>query len=167
MPFDERTDRRGFLNTTINGVHHVFRPVTTPMRLCLLVLPGILCLMIEPLRQRPIRKVRPPAICRCKSTRISIRIMRRDSAAFEQLMLRQQRLLAARYDLRDIRSDASMSGGRKAVQQGVRVKLPTGMTWDEAGRDDARRDQARELFPDRLPPAAACPSQDRRARCSP
>ena len=40
-----------------------------------------------------------------------------------------------------------MSRG-KAVQDGVRVKLPAGMTWEKLGGDDARRDpRARTLFP--------------------
>ena len=34
------------------------------------------------------------------------------------------------------------------MQDGVRVKLPPGVTWDEAGRDDARRRSAtKDLFP--------------------
>lgn len=46
------------------------------------------------------------------------------------IMKRQMDLLSERYDLRDQpEEDVMMSGGRKAVQKGVRVKLPTGMTW--------------------------------------
>jgi cytochrome c peroxidase len=58
--------------------------------------------------------------------------------------LRQQVLLAKRYDLSDRPSkDFVMSRG-KPVQEGVRVKLPEGMTWEQlAGLspDDVRRKQ--------------------------
>jgi len=47
------------------------------------------------------------------------------------IMKRQMALLAERYDLSNMPArDVKMSGG-KAVQEGVRVKLPRGMTWQE------------------------------------
>lgn len=45
------------------------------------------------------------------------------------VMERQKKLLMQRYDLSDNPSDVMMSAGRKTVQQGVRVKLPEGVTW--------------------------------------
>ncbi len=42
---------------------------------------------------------------------------------------RQQSLLEKRYDLSDKPSKVTMSRG-KPVQEGVRVKLPEGVTWD-------------------------------------
>ena len=46
-------------------------------------------------------------------------------------MQRQSDLLAERYDLADRPiPGVMMSGGRKAVQGGVRVRLPEGQTWD-------------------------------------
>ncbi|WP_371879595.1 cytochrome B6 [Nannocystis punicea] len=48
----------------------------------------------------------------------------REVADKPRVMSRQRALLEARYDLRDLPSEVMMSGGRKAVQQGVRVKLP-------------------------------------------
>jgi len=47
------------------------------------------------------------------------------------VMQRQKDLLATRYDLSDRSTDnVSMSRG-KAIQTGVRVRLPAGMTWDK------------------------------------
>ena len=48
-----------------------------------------------------------------------------------EVLQRQQELLSQRYDLSDNPiPGVMMSGGRKAVQGGVRVKLPQGVTWD-------------------------------------
>jgi len=41
------------------------------------------------------------------------------------------RLLEERYELADKPSNIQMSGGRKYVQTGVRVRLPGGMTWEK------------------------------------
>src|SRR5260370_2692479 len=54
-----------------------------------------------------------------------------DEAQKPAVMRRQAELLQARYDLSDRPTpDVFMSGKRKAVQGGVRVKLPPGVTWD-------------------------------------
>ncbi|MER9657505.1 cytochrome B6 [Mesorhizobium sp. M0152] len=54
-----------------------------------------------------------------------------DEAQKPAVMERQRNLLEDRYDLADRPiSGVMMSGGRKAVQEGVRVKLPPGETWD-------------------------------------
>ena len=54
-----------------------------------------------------------------------------DEAQKPQVMQRQQSLLEQRYDLsnRPI-ANVMMSGARKPVQGGVRVKLPPGVTWN-------------------------------------
>jgi len=58
-------------------------------------------------------------------------VKKSDMAAKPAVQQRQSRLLADRYDLSDRPiAGVMMSGGRKAVQGGVRVKLPAGMTWD-------------------------------------
>jgi cytochrome c peroxidase len=57
-------------------------------------------------------------------------VMRRMSAAKAGIMAAQKSLLAERYDLGNRPSgDATMFRG-KAVQGGVRAKLPSGVTWD-------------------------------------
>ncbi len=54
-----------------------------------------------------------------------------DEAQKPAVMARQRAMLEARYDLADRpMPGVAMSGGRKAVQAGVRVRLPEGQTWD-------------------------------------
>ncbi len=57
------------------------------------------------------------------------KVMARMQAAKPEVMKRQSDLLAERYDLTDRPAKGvTMSGGKK-IQEGVRVKLPAGMTW--------------------------------------
>jgi cytochrome c peroxidase len=66
-----------------------------------------------------------------------------DEAQKPAVMDRQRGLLEARYDLSDRAvPGAMMSGGRKPVQDGVRVKLPEGETWQ--GLAAMRPDEIRE-----------------------
>jgi cytochrome c peroxidase len=54
-----------------------------------------------------------------------------DEAQKPQVMARQSGLLNQRYDIADRpMPGVMMSGGKKAVQGGIRVKLPAGVTWD-------------------------------------
>src|SRR3954447_22639662 len=54
-----------------------------------------------------------------------------DEAAKPKVMQRQRDVLNQRYDLSDRpQPGVMMSGGRKPVQGGVRVKLPSGVTWE-------------------------------------
>jgi cytochrome c peroxidase len=56
----------------------------------------------------------------------------RDQAAKPDVMQRQRALLVERYDLSNRpAAGVMMSGGSKAVQQDVRVKLSTGVTWEQ------------------------------------
>ncbi len=57
--------------------------------------------------------------------------MARMKAAKPEVMKRQMALLEERYDLSDRPSGLMMSAGRRAVQEGVRVKLPKGVTWQQ------------------------------------
>jgi cytochrome c peroxidase len=59
------------------------------------------------------------------------KVVGRMKAAKPEVMKRQMTLLGERYDLANqSRKDATMARG-KAVQMGVRVKLPSGMTWEK------------------------------------
>jgi len=59
-------------------------------------------------------------------------VMAADKADKSKVMNKQKDLFEERYDLGDKpMPGVKMSGGRKAVQQGVRVKLPKGQTWDK------------------------------------
>src|SRR5439155_5044652 len=72
----------------------------------------------------------------------------RDVAAKPEVMQRQRTLLAVRYDLSDRpAAGVMMAGGRKAVQQGVRVKLPAGLTWEQLAAMSADEMRAKDLFP--------------------
>jgi cytochrome c peroxidase len=71
-----------------------------------------------------------------------------DEAAKPQVMQRQRSLLDLRYDLSDRpAAGIMMSGGRKAVQQGVRVKLPAGVTWEQLAAMSPDEIRAKGLFP--------------------
>src|SRR5260370_610209 len=71
-----------------------------------------------------------------------------DQAAKATVMQRQQALLAERYDLSNRPAPGlMMSGGRKAVQQGVRVKLPAGLTWERLAAMSPDEIREKDLFP--------------------
>src|SRR5437870_8293490 len=71
-----------------------------------------------------------------------------DQAAKPAVMQRQRSLLAERYDLANRRAQAvMMSGGTKAVQQGVRVKLPGGLTWEQLAAMSPDEIREKDLFP--------------------
>jgi len=71
-----------------------------------------------------------------------------DEAQKSQVMQRQETLLSDRYDLSDQPiPSVMMSAGRKAVQEGVRVKLPQGMTWESLARITPEEIRSRGLLP--------------------
>ena len=71
-----------------------------------------------------------------------------DEAAKADVTRRQQSLLNSRYDLSDHPLPAvMMSGGRKAIQGGVRVRLPAGVTWDSLAAMPADEIRSRALLP--------------------
>ncbi|MDD5204359.1 MAG: cytochrome B6 [Desulfobacterales bacterium] len=75
-------------------------------------------------------------------------IMTRMSAAKPEIMQRQSTLLKERYDLSDKPAKGlMMSGGRKAVQEGVRVKLPSGMTWEKLASMSPEAIREKNLWP--------------------
>ena len=75
-------------------------------------------------------------------------IMKKDVAEKPTYMKRQMELLERRYDLSDQPSDVMMSGGRKPIQGGVRVKLPEGMTWEKLAMMPPQKIRQKELFPE-------------------
>ncbi len=71
-----------------------------------------------------------------------------DQAAKPTVMQRQRTLLAERYDLGNRPAQGvMMSGGRKAVQQGVRVKLPGDLTWERLAAISPDEIREKDLFP--------------------
>jgi cytochrome c peroxidase len=71
----------------------------------------------------------------------------RMSAAKDDINKRQKTLLEARYDLSDRPAlGVTMSRG-KPLQQGVRIRLTQGVTWDELARLTPDQIKARDIFP--------------------
>jgi cytochrome c peroxidase len=74
-------------------------------------------------------------------------IHQQDTAEKPNVMNAQETLLATRYDLRNNPSNVQMSGQRKAVQQGVRVKLHGGATWQSLAGMTPEQIKGQNLFP--------------------
>lgn len=75
------------------------------------------------------------------------KMMARMEAAKAEVMERQAGLLAERYDLSDSpASTVTMSRG-KPVQGGIRVKLPSGMTWNQLAEMATSDIREKGLFP--------------------
>src|SRR3982751_3035220 len=75
-------------------------------------------------------------------------VKKSDMAAKPVVMQRQSQLLSSRYDLADRPiPGVKMSGGRKPVQGGVRVKLPQGLSWDQLASMSAEEIRQRNVFP--------------------
>jgi cytochrome c peroxidase len=71
-----------------------------------------------------------------------------DEVAKPQVMQRQRNLLAERYDLADRPIPGlKMSGGRKAIQTGVRVRLPAAVTWQSLAEMTPEQIRQRGVFP--------------------
>lgn len=74
--------------------------------------------------------------------------MARMKAAKEGVMKRQMDLLSELYDLGNRPAKGvMMSGGIKAVQEGVRVKLPPGMTWEKLADMTPEKIKEKNLWP--------------------
>jgi len=74
-------------------------------------------------------------------------IYARMKAAKPDVMKRQMDLLNARYDLSDRpASGVTMSGG-KAIQEGVRAKLPSGMAWRDLAAKRPEEIREADIFP--------------------
>jgi cytochrome c peroxidase len=74
-------------------------------------------------------------------------IFKQDTADKAKVMSDQKALLEKRYDLSDKPSNVQMGGKRKAVQQGVRAKLSSGMTWDKLGSMTPEQIKQQNAFP--------------------
>lgn len=75
-------------------------------------------------------------------------VMSEDKANKPKAMNGQKDLMQKRYDLGDKPlGQTKMSAGRKAVQKGVRVKLPEGMTWDQLTTMSPQEIRDKGVFP--------------------
>lgn len=76
-----------------------------------------------------------------------------DEAQKPAVMQRQAGLLHQRYDLANRPlAGVMMSGGRKAVQAGPRVRLPAGMSWEALARLSPEEIRERNLLPEGFKP---------------
>lgn len=73
--------------------------------------------------------------------------MARMKAAKPEVMKRQMDLLKERYDLSDRPTRGITMSRGKAIQEGVRVKLPPGMTWEELAQMSPAEVREKALFP--------------------
>ena len=76
----------------------------------------------------------------------------RMSAAKGEVMKRQMDLLTERYDLSNRPAPGVVMDRRKPVQEGVRVKLPTGATWTQLAATTPEQIRDRDLFPQGFQP---------------
>ena len=74
-------------------------------------------------------------------------VLARMRAAKSGIEKRQQDLLAARYDLADRPVAGTTMSRGKAIQGGVRVKPPAGVTWDALARTTAEEIRDKGVFP--------------------
>jgi cytochrome c peroxidase len=74
-------------------------------------------------------------------------VMARMSAAKADIMKRQLALLEERYDLSNRPAPGVTMSRNKPVQQGVRVKLASGVTWDQLAKLTPDQVKARDIFP--------------------
>lgn len=74
-------------------------------------------------------------------------VMQQDKADKPKFMDRQRKLLNKRYDLQDRPSKAVTMSGGKPVQEGVRVKLPKGVTWEQLSQMTPDEIKQQGLFP--------------------
>jgi cytochrome c peroxidase len=74
-------------------------------------------------------------------------IMARMKAEKPKIMERQQELLKMRYDLDNHPAPGVTMTRGKAVQEGVRVKLVSGLTWENLGAMSPEEIKAKGLWP--------------------
>jgi cytochrome c peroxidase len=74
-------------------------------------------------------------------------IVARWKAAKPEIMKRQMDLLSARYDLSDRPVKAVTMSRGKPIQEGVRVKLPEGMTWEKLAAMNPEEIREKDLWP--------------------
>ena len=75
-------------------------------------------------------------------------VVKRMKSAKPEVMKRHMDLLNERYDLSDRPANGvMMSGGKKPVQQGVRVKLPKGITWANLADMKPEEIRKKDLWP--------------------
>ncbi len=74
-------------------------------------------------------------------------VMARMKAAKPEVMQRQQALLGERYDLSNHPAAGITMSRGKPVQEGVRAKLPAGVTWEQLAAMSPEQIREKDIFP--------------------
>lgn len=74
-------------------------------------------------------------------------VMQRMTEAKAEIEKKQQELLQQRYDLSNNPSKTSTMSNGKPIQEGVRTKLPQGVTWEQLGAMSPEEIKEKKLFP--------------------
>ena len=115
-----------------------------PLARCLLPAAGLLALSLTAAADQ----LPPQLTYRPLPTQPFDAVRTADEAEKVAVERRQQAVLEDRYDLSDRPiPNVKMSGGRKPVQGGVRVKLPQGVSWDSLGQKSPDEIRRGDLFP--------------------
>lgn len=72
---------------------------------------------------------------------------KKDMSERNNVLARERELFEVRYDMSNRASDVMMSGERKRVQEGVRVKLADGVTWEQLGKMSAAEIKEKGVWP--------------------
>jgi cytochrome c peroxidase len=110
--------------------------------LCLAAVPGVLVVVSRGDEHKGASSYAPVVIEEDFAT-----VMARMVEAKPAIMQRQQELLEQRYDLGDRPARGVQMTRGKAVQEGVRVRLPAGVTWEQLADMSPEQIRERGLFP--------------------
>jgi cytochrome c peroxidase len=108
-----------------------------------LVLGGVLTIVLGATSGEPVPSSYSPVVI----TESFDSIMGRMKAAKPEIMQRQMDLLGERYDLSERATDGVTMSRGKAVQEGVRAKLPEGVTWQQLAQMKPEEIMERDLLP--------------------
>ena len=111
------------------------------------IVPCILGLALVSALSDAARAQNPSSFAPVKITESLDATMARMAKAKPEVMKRQMDLLAARYDLSDTPAKGATMSRGKAVQGGVRVKLPDGMTWEALSNATPDEIRSQGIFP--------------------
>lgn len=98
------------------------------------------------LAQEPVKK-KPSSYMPVDQSEAFAAVKARMEAAKPAIAQKHQDLLAARYDLGDRPAETATMTRGKAIQSGVRARLPEGMTWDKLNSQSPKQIRAQDLFP--------------------
>jgi cytochrome c peroxidase len=115
-------------------------------------LPALLILTLFPVLQakaadKAVEKAPPTSYAPVVIKETPEAVMARMKADKPQIMKRHKDLLVERYDLSNRPDKGTAMTRGKPVQEGIRVKLPKGVTWDTLAAMDPAEVKEKDLFP--------------------